>query len=122
MAMNKSEKQMVEKLHTRLALRFTPIADGPDLYPPKNSYGDDNLTFGYSIVGSSTSVRVCESCSNTSSHSNSSRDRAYSRGGIMQFSTKVLALKYLRNILENEFAKRLREVDILIEKELGGGE
>ena len=120
MAMNKSERELVEGLKTRLALCFTPIADGPDLYPPKNSYDDDNLTCGYSIIGSSGSVRVSESCSNTSSHSLSGRDRTYSRGGIRQFSTKVLALKYLRNILENEFAKRLREVDIQIEKELAG--
>lgn len=125
MAMNKSEKALVEGLKIRLALRFTDDAAGPDIPIPQNAWLPKQIVYGYSIIGSGMSLRVSESHSLSSSHTKSEggcKNETRSQGGICQFSTRLRALKALRNMLEIECAMALRKIDIQIEKELGGGE
>lgn len=111
MAMNKREQELVEELRTRLALRFTEPVNMDVLIPI-----GDTLKNGYSF--NSYSKRVTKSCSSSMSHSIDGWDRTNSRGPLAQFSSKLRALRAMRNDLELMFARELRAVDLKIQLEL----
>jgi hypothetical protein len=115
MAMNKKEKALVEDLKIRLALRFTDLVV-EDIDFPAAGVGADNFVKGY--VFNSYSVRVNKSCSDYLYHNHHSDGKTTTQGSIRQFSTRLLALKAMRNEIELKIAKQLYEVDQMIEKEL----
>ncbi len=111
MAMNKKEKAELEKYKQLSALRMTEQVL-PDVKKPTD-YGD--LATGYTFNG--YSFKVSESCSSTVSHSTSGSLTTTSQSAIEMYSSKLLALKAMRNALELRYAKELRSVDIMIENE-----
>ncbi len=64
------------------------------------------------------SIEVRESCSTSVDHSVHSNKKTSSQNGISMFSTKILALKALRNALEVKAANELYKIDKIIEEEL----
>jgi len=112
MAMNKKEQAIVEDLKVRTALRFT---DTVELDVEIPDYNEPN-TKGFLM--NSYALRVTPACSSSVGHSSTSNDRTTSQKGIRLYSTKMLALKAMRNELEYRLAKELRRIDIMIEKEL----
>jgi hypothetical protein len=112
MAMTKKEKKMVEDLKTKLALRFTEFVK-PDIDYPKIG---DGLINGYNF--NSYAREVWKSCSTSYSHGIRNWDKTSSQQPIQQYSSKLLALKAMRNEIETKVARDLRSIDILIEKEL----
>jgi len=111
MAMNKKEQTRVNELETKLALRFTEKTL-PDI-PVPISYRE--LVKGYSY--SSYEGTVNKSCSSGSHHNTHRNTTTSSKGGIAQYSSKLLALKAMRNTAEMVYATRLRRIDLLIEHE-----
>lgn len=118
MAMNKSEKARVEWLEDEVrfakALRFTPHVSkdvGVPLY-------NEGLAKGWSAWGTGSNPRVQISCSSSVYHAHGYNDKTISQRPIEQYSTKLLALRGLRNELEEEFARTLAKVDRQIEEEL----
>ena len=109
--MNKKEQQMVEALKTKLALRFTESINADVLIPI-----DDKIVNGYNQ--NSYSMRVEKSCSNGFCHSIGKWNKTDNRNPIAQYSSRLLALKAMRNELENMYANKLRQVDLMIEEEL----
>ncbi len=116
MAMNKKEMQMVKDLKISLSLRFTDkvIKDIPVPVPILCSGSQLIKGFTYN----EHSVQVNESCSTSVGHSVHSNKKTSSQNGISMFSTKILALKALRNSLEVKAANVLYKIDKLIEEEL----
>lgn len=112
MVMTKKEKKMVEDLKTKLALRFTEQVK-PDIDYPKI---EDDLINGYQF--NSYRKEIYKSCSTSYSHGTRQWDKISSQQPIQQYSSKLLALKAMRNEVEKQCAIDLRSVDILIEKEL----
>lgn len=107
--MTKKEKEYLEHLEVRLALRFT--GDGPilpDVAPP--DFGCDP-TSGF--LFNSHSIRVYPAWSFLSSHVTDRIDGSRSQGGRWLFSTRDLAFQAMRRELEMRFAKELRRVDVL---------
>ena len=111
MAMNKKEKDYVEELEIKLALRFTEPVE-KDLFPDEDY---KIIVNGYSY--NSYSQRVEKSCSTKMNHSLSGWDKTTSQNGIKQYSTKIKALKAMRHEMEINFAKALYKIDKLIEAE-----
>jgi len=118
--MNKKEQAAFDELEQKLRLAkafswTSPVA--PDLAPPTEGH---KLSRGYTYHTYSTMVQPA--CS--------SRNRSYrgahelpelglaSTGGIMLYSTKLLALKALRHEVEHDCARRLASIDKQIEHEL----
>ena len=115
MAMNKSEKAMLERALTESALRWTEKVS-PDVPPPTF-----NVRFGESTTGwIPRSTDAVQAWSESAAHGVGSpkRDRYLSarQNSVALYSTKVLALKSLRNLIEEDAAARLRHVDRLIEE------
>lgn len=108
MAMNKKEKQEMEELKIKCSLRFTdPVekdVDIPDDY--------DTIVNGYGF--NSYSMRIHKSCSSSIYHNNHEWDKTSSQQPIKQYSTELLALKAMRNKVENECAEKLRKIDVMI--------
>lgn len=115
MAMNKKEQQEMaslrEELRVAKALRFTDTVNKDIPHP---AY-DAGLTLGWDFNAYSGAVKPC--CSTSSYHGWGRTDKTDSQRGIAMFSTKLLALKGLRNALERKFAKELADVDEQIEAE-----
>lgn len=111
MAMNKKELAYVESLKERLALCFTPEV-APDVPRPGV---DDGLVIGYSFNAYSREVR--KSCSSYLWHAVGSWDKTDAQGAIEQYSTRLLALRAMRNAIEMRCARDLRGIDIMIEQE-----
>ena len=114
MAMTKKEKEYVESLETRLALKCTPVVE-PDVPVPAAGEGIVN---GYGF--NAYSRRILMTCSSMGAHARDRWHDTVEPGAIAQFSTRVLALKALRNALELTFAQDLRKVDLWIERETEG--
>jgi len=113
MAMNKKEQAMVEDLKVRYALRFT---DTVKLDVEIPDYSTNELSKGFLM--NSYALRVTPACSSPSGHSSTGNDRITSQNGVKLYSTKLLALKAMRNELEYRLAKELRKIDIMIEEEI----
>lgn len=111
MAMNKKEQAYVESLKERLALCFTPEVL-PDVPRPGVNEG---LVKGFSFNAYSREVR--KSCSSYLWHADGSWDKIDAQGAIEQYSTRLLALRAMRNAIEMRCARELRSVDIMIERE-----
>lgn len=115
MAMNKTEKAYVEQLKRDLALsrslRWTEVVK-PDLEP---SPYYDQLVKGYWY--NLPSYRVTTACSSLVSHSKYSDKATTSQGKCAVFSTRLLALKAMRNEAEMKAAEELASIDDLIRKE-----
>jgi hypothetical protein len=129
MAMTKAEKLRLETLENELreakALRFTePVL--PDIDPP--GPGFDKETNGFTIVGSGQYAQVKVGWSTSIGHgvgyaSRSEQRKAGlggSQGARHLYSTRLLALRGMRNAVEKEAAQRLARIDKMIEEEISG--
>lgn len=125
--MNKKEQaelaSLREELRIARAFRFTEKVE-KDVPRP-----DCGSTSGWDInehVGDNSwdsHSGVYEAWSECVSHgAGVARSMSGSQGGISLYSTKLLALRALRFALERRFAKRLADVDAMIEKELNAKE
>ncbi len=115
MAMNKKEREQLERALTASALRATSRVL-PDVRPPAGS----GMSVGWLYGGESgSSPGVDVACSSSVFHGYGSIDRTNSQGCRALYSTKLLALKALRHEVELDCARRLRKIDIMIEKEEG---
>ena len=93
-----------------MALTFTEPVNKDVLIPI-----DDKIVNGYSYNAYST--RVEKSCSGVFYHSIGIWDNTDSQRPIAQYSSKLLALKAMRNELECRYAFKLRQIDLMIEEE-----
>ena len=119
MAMNKKELAAMADLQRELAearaLRFTQKV-APDLPAPAPS--SNAKTSGWDF--NSYSFEVTQAWSESIAHGNGpARDRRMiaSKGAVPLYSTKLLALKAMRNKMEHKAARELAKVDALIERE-----
>jgi hypothetical protein len=112
MSMNKKEQAEVEKLKTRLALRFTEDVK-PDVPKPEVEPGSGKIVNGWSF--NSYSKRVEKSCSSSMYHSNGLWNKTDSQYPIEQYSMPILAYKAMRREVEERFAAELRAIDRSIE-------
>ena len=112
MSMTKKEQAEVERLKTRLALRFTEDVK-PDIPEPESGIPGLPIINGWSF--NSYSKRVVKSCSSTIFHGNGQWDKTDSHYAIEQFSMPILAYKAMRRELEERYARELREIDRSIE-------
>lgn len=115
MAMNKKELQEMADLRIALAkakaLHFT---ESVDYDIPVPGYGDGlKVGYGYNLYNCS----VSPACSSSHSHSYGRIDKTDSQKSIPLFSTKIRALKALRNAMEDKFAGELARIDVQIAKE-----
>lgn len=130
MAMNKSEKARMEALEQELrearALRWTdPVT--PDIPPPDG--GSMRETSGFAVLGGLQYGRIelaWSSCVvHGTGHATSAAMRKAGSSGcqksISLYSTKLLALRALRNRMEQEAAKLIASVDEMIEQEITKG-
>lgn len=115
MAMNKKEVEYVEELKTKLALRFTEKIE-PDMERP--DYGSNKIVNGWSF--NSYSMSVNKSCSSCISHSLHGWDKTTSQNSIRQYSSRLLALKAMRNEVELKCAANIYKIDKMIESESAG--
>lgn len=120
--MNKKEKERLEWLEKQLAktkaFRFTNkvIADVPI---PE---GSRDLSKGFLFhAPSSYSPRVEVACSSAIYHAFGSNEKTSSQGSKRLFSKASLAWKAVRNTLEEDYAVRLADIDIIIEGLEGEG-
>ena len=107
MSMTKKEQAEVERLKTRLALRFTEDVK-PDISVPSTG-----IVNGWGF--NSYSRKVEKSCSTTVFHSDRQWNKTDSQQPIEQYSMPILAYKAMRRELEERFARELREIDRSIE-------
>jgi hypothetical protein len=113
MAMTKAEKAAFEELGVLSALRWTaPVAHDV----PAPSAGSGVTTEGWSFNVHTMDVDLWWSSSGT--HCRVPKGFSATQGGVRLFSTRLLALKACRHAMEQEFAKKLREMDKRIEEEL----
>jgi hypothetical protein len=105
---NQEEKDK-ENQEVRLALKWTDLVVA-DIPIPE----DQKLVNGYAY--NDYTGTVSQSCSTFIGHG-LQWDRTNVRGPIAQYSSKLLALKALRNALESKYAKQLREIDLMIKQE-----
>lgn len=120
MAMNKTEKEMVELLHTKLALRFTQSGSIPHDQAAPKPFGA--TVTGFRLTGGvDFSLRVVHYLSGSTGHSTDAAKiptRTSSQGSVSGYSTKLLALQEMRHQVEMAAAKKLRDIDLQIEHEL----
>lgn len=112
MAMTKKEQIAYEAALTSAALRHTASV-------PTDLEASQEVPFitGYHVcMGSVFSYSVKEACSSTVGHSLGSKEKTTSQRAIPLHSTEELALRELRFRMEQEFAKHLRKVDLMIEQ------
>jgi hypothetical protein len=114
-AMNKKEQAAfaaaVRAARVAGALRRTsPVL--PDLPPPATSR---DLTQGWTY--NSHSGAVSRACSSAVFHSAWTDKKTDSQGPRSLYSTKISALKALRYAMEQDFARRLADIDELIAAE-----
>lgn len=121
--MNKKETAAFEQLQQELrlakALRFTePVS--ADVPPPSSNERGSRLTVGYDYAGAAGTAggRVEVACSSSNCHALGRTDKTTSQGSRALYSTKLLALRALRNEIEQGCAARLAAIDKQIEHEL----
>ncbi len=116
MPMTKKELARYEEALTASALRTTGDVS-PDVPPPAHSF-DGALTKGWAIVGArSDYARVDVACSSSVYHAVGRTDQTTTQEPIWLYSTKLLALKALRRVLEKQAAAMLRRIDKQVEEE-----
>lgn len=111
MAMNKKEKEELERLATIAALRFTDPVE-KDLHPPT-----DWKTIVNGYLYNSYCLRIDKACTSSLYHSNGEHDRTRSQQPCSLYSSILLALKAMRNEVEMECASKLCKIDKMIEEE-----
>lgn len=104
MAMNKTEAKHMERLETLLALRITEQVD-PDVAMPSSGW-----VTGWSIFYD----RIEQTYTNSYSQRFGSKDKMGSRTIHPIYSTRVKALRAMRNKFEIEAAQKLRRIDLEI--------
>jgi hypothetical protein len=121
MAMNKKEQAELADLKNSLrlakALRWTEqvLKD----VPPPTTYGKETSGFVFNAYSFSVSAAWSSTVSHgIGSHAREGRSSG-SQNSISMYSTRLLALRGLRNAVEQESAKKLAEIDKQIEAELG---
>ena|ERR1051325_639452 len=116
--LTKAERERQEReaneARFRAALRWTEPAPGPDVAPPERG----ELSTGYLFNAHTNRVDVA--CSSSVSHAFGQTDRTTTQGPRYLYSTRLPALRALRNAVERECAGRLAEIDRQIEQEEGG--
>lgn len=123
MAMNKKEQKLLEDMKVRAALRWTFDYDAPLLEDvPKPDPGSDvRYVEGWSVHSYLGHPGVSPSWSRWGAHGRDHEGDQVryggSQGGIDQFSSKLLALRALRQRLELKVAEMLHAVDVQIEEE-----
>ena len=117
--MNKAEKAELEGLRQDLrmvkALKFTDVVY-PDIPIPTLC---DDVAKGFtftSYVSMHPQVKIA--CSSSRSHSTCRDNNPNTQGGIELYSSRLLALKALRNSFERQFAGELARIDQEIQDEL----
>lgn len=116
MAMNKREQAEMDDLREQLrlakAMRFTErvVEDVPCPKP-----GEKHMTIGWMVVGMESHARAEPACSAWNRHGRGQTKEAHAQGGVPLFSSRLLALRAARNVLEDHFAKLLAGVDKKIE-------
>ena len=111
--------QAAERRHNERvasALRRTEQAPGPDVMPPENVYSSTvGLSIGYYPNGYAGRVDVA--CTSVAGHSIGRIDRVDLQGSLALYSTRLHALRALRNAMEQRFAEALATVDKQIKEE-----
>lgn len=122
MAMTKKEKEnlavLERKLAEALAFRRTDEVR-PDLLSPSRGAGD--VTQGWQFNAyADRGVNVYQAWSSSIHHGTGvySRTRSASQGSQALYSSKLLALRALRNRVEEQAAARLADIDAVIALEL----
>jgi hypothetical protein len=115
MAMTKKEQEKMEELLIISALRYTTEVQ-PDIQPPPLGQIGNEIRNGY--LYNTYTLRITEACTSSIYHNDNGHDRTTSQGSCSLYSTKLLALKAMRNEAEKQYAKKLREIDKMIEKEM----
>lgn len=116
--MTKKEKAELEALKLAASFYRTEAVE-PDVEPPELL--SDGLKTGFLCVGAKSEwARIKMACTSSIGHSSGNNDKTTSQGSRRLFSTRLRALKALRNEVENECMKRLRAVDRMVEIEKGG--
>lgn len=95
----------------RAALHWTEVAEGPDVQPPT---GFNELATGYMF--NVYSLRVDSACSSAASHAIGRTDKTTSQRSLALFSTRLRALRALRNAAERRCAEQLADIDRMIEE------
>ncbi|RTL26402.1 MAG: hypothetical protein EKK55_07885 [Rhodocyclaceae bacterium] len=122
MAMTKKEREELESLREQLriakALRFTEPVER-DVMPPEKS----GMTTGWDFNDYTALVDgynfISELWSKAVSHGSMPyREFRGSQGCVRLFSSKLLALRACRHAVEQKAAKRLADIDKMIEDEL----
>lgn len=103
-----------EELRLAKAMRWTEKVE-PDIDPPDRY---DVLAKGWLFNPYNGSVT--KACSGPMSHNYGDDNGTTSQGARRLYSTKLLALRSLRNAVEVECAKKLAAIDRHIEEELKG--
>lgn len=114
MAMNKKELAYVEELLTISALRYTADVEKDVPMPEPCS---SKTSRGFIFYGESSDSPRIEEIESTSVSNKQVGTYSGSQGGRSLYSTRLLALKALRREVEKVSAKRLRNVDRMIEQE-----
>lgn len=118
MAMTKKERAefdaAIKQAQVLGALHFTAKV-APDMPIPKS--GTVKGWMYRFARGWSSSSCVEPSCSTHTAHGFGQNVRTTSQHGMPQYSTKMRALKALRNEMEQEYAEQLRKVDLQIAAE-----
>lgn len=115
MAMNKAEKARLEEALTQAALRWTSPVE-PDVEPPLPDAGSFGL-LSKGFTFNAYTLRVEPACSSYHSHGIGGHDKTTMQRSIRLYSTAERAARAMRAEMERQFAKKLREVDRIIEKE-----
>lgn len=106
--MTKKEKQYIEDLEIKLALKWTDDVL-PDIPIPTNK-SINNKGFLYNNY----SLIIDDACSSSTHHA--LNKKTLRKGGRQLFNTKLKAAQALRHDLETQYAKSLRKIDFMIEK------
>lgn len=108
--MNKKEHAEMEHLKTLLALRHYPAVE-PDLMPPERY---DQIINGWWF--NSYSGIVMKACTSGIYHSIGNWDKTTSQQPRRLYSTEKLAYQAMLHEMSMEFARKLRVVEIAMEK------
>jgi hypothetical protein len=113
MAMNKKEQAYFEQLLTVAALRYTADVN-PDIPVPGTCSKESK---GFMFYGESGMCPRIEKIISSSVNHRTEGSSCGSQGGVYLYSSKLRALKAMRRETEKICARKLRDIDIMIEKE-----
>ena len=105
--LTKAQERRFHELRVLAALRWTAPVE-PDVPPPTRS---DQLTRGWIAIAN----RVEPGCSSSIYHGSGTMNKTTSQGARALHSTKLRALRAMRNIVERDAAQRLAQIDAQIE-------